>query len=214
MKKGWLILVLLCFACGAEAASSATWFGSDRFSLMLGATLLHSGSDTEFLPALALRYRLDLPWLSAIEIGGATPTNVSSNLSQDSRNVFSGTVQSQVDSVREGHIAGIWEFWKKDWMIPEFALGLSVANFENQATENPPFDPYPFQEGHTTISQLTQLGVRFPCPHGKELGLENLSLHADAGYVHYSNHLNPPDGQDFNLGVSGLTFRMMLELQF
>jgi hypothetical protein len=135
-----------------------------RYSLMLSGEMLRMGSATQFVPAIALRYSFESPWLTALEFGGAFPTNVSPGFHQDSFSLMfaNETDQGHIDSVAEAHLAGVWEFWRTTWLVPELSLGLSIGRFHNEVTSTYSSVVEKEENMRTSVSQLTQLGATVP----------------------------------------------------
>jgi len=171
--------------------------------------LLRMGGEDQVLPALAVRYRLESPWLTALEIGGALPTDVSSGFHQNSfTNEYTTPVtmdHAQIDSISEAHVAGVWEFWRMPLFIPELSLGVSVGRFGNQATTTTAFVTQ-VDNTQTTVSQIIQLGGTVPIT-------QTVAFHADLGYVRYYNHIQPTDEHTLDLFVSAVTFRALIAVR-
>ena len=83
----------------------------DRYSALAGVELLRMGGASQVLPALAVRYRLERPWLTALEIGGTIPTDMSSGFHQNSftyeYSIPRTVTKARIDSMAEAHVAGV-----------------------------------------------------------------------------------------------------------
>ena len=114
--------------------------------------------------------------------------------------------RAQIETAAEAHVAGVWEFCKTDWIVPELSLGVSVARFKNQVTTEPPAEHVRLEDTDTSVSQVTQVGATVPIT-------PILGFHADLGYVRYYNHIAGTVSEPFDLFVSALTVRALIQMR-
>jgi hypothetical protein len=188
----------------SASISEPVAFDQSRISAMLGGEMWRMAGANQFFPAVGIRYRTDWSVLPMVEVAGTIPTTFPSDFHQVSENFGPGeTIQTQIASGGEAHVAGVWPFFRNEYATPQLSAGVSVASLKNALV---------FQDGstrhevNTTVSPFAELGGEVPINR-------SFSAYAGLGWRHYSNTVTDAGGDSFNLFVSAFTIRAMIEVQ-
>ena len=183
--------------------------GTPGFALLLGSAFQHTGTGWDAAPTLAARYYFPLslaetegpealsPW--SLEMGAVLPHQLSGSAGGSADETVGTTeYHVKINKFSSEHLALQYR-WAIRWplrMTPDFSLGLSVAQFENDYEVDTP-TPGNFATSHNTaLGPLARVGLPL-------LANDWFALRMEVGYVHYSNTVNN-FGHSMDLGLSGI----------
>ena len=198
--------------------SQAPW----DVSLQGGTQMLRVRSDNVIAPAVGLRLtrpaatlppdvwgegRGEAPW--SLEVGAVIPQNTPGNLESISEVINNSIYTSRVNSIYEVHITANYTLphGNQSWAAPDAGFGVSMLHVTDQIDTVPIFNgtPQTYDPGNYSFSPLFRIGLTLFPEH-------LLSIRLDAAYVGYGNTVTSA-GQTFDLGISGLMAREMLQMR-
>ena len=184
--------------------SRVAWLS--RLSILAGVSIYNYADQAFAAPALAARMAVSDRW--SVEVGGSFNT-LAGSLFRHVERPINGLWMAHLDSASEIHLAGVYDLphGTQPWAVPELALGLS------QLTEHNIVQHFPFNgnansyDSPTTHAWSPTLGLAV-----RLFTQSTVTLNLGLSYASYSNTIEEP-GQTFNLGLNGLSYRVMVDVR-